>query len=501
MHRQRKAIDSLATLISQRLDSINSRINESVAAAAADEIAAKTRCEGVLVSFVDDLCKFEKGDSNTPSIAGLNHYLDSIAKQSLFTVYEIDSTAEELDQVQAENMNLQSVLEPLAKQIKSARDGLAAVQLQRLTDERRLTSLQRELVNLKSSLLSWQEDRLALDKVSIQRPKVLAQLRQTLAALKQTHADLSHRLEASMRLELIGSKELDNISRIYLCFCFARPRMSHHHDLSPRSPTAADRSLASIATLQAQKIDIIQKQVSILSQCLLGVCASWYNSPDFFTEETARILLDYLQPCRSISQDTEELFRAVYYTAGSPPGPRKRQAPVPPPPFDAAPPPFSTEAAAGSGQAGSSSVLRQGDYWRATVTTVDVANSTTVERVRNLLSDKIFGISLRRIDVFPSGPKKLAICLYDSDDPSAKAAATCIKDICELANQASMTVAPTGTLQQLSLAVQLPTWKFLGLADDLAQLYKETRGYTAASRAPLTGPPKDWRTALEEQLK
>ena len=135
------------------------------------------------------------------------------------------------------------------------------------------------------------------------------------------------------------------------------------------------------------------------------------------------------------------------------------------------------------------------------MSTLEPSSSVTVERVRNLLSDKIFGISLRRIDVFPSGPKKLAICLYDSDDPSAKTAAACIKDICDLGNQATMTVAPTGSLHLITQAVQLPTWKFLGLAEDLAQLYRETRGYIAATAAPLSGPPKDWRATLEEQLK
>jgi len=266
---------------------------------------------------------------------------------------------------------------------------------------------------------------------------------------------------------------------------------------SPRSP---DQSLNSLVSLQAQKIEIMQKQISILSQSFLGVCASWYNSPDFFTEEAARILLDYLQPCRQISLEAEELFRAVYYTAGSAPGPRRRQSPVPPPPFDSAPPAFEAPA---PGQANASaSVLRQGDYWRATVQTPEAATSVSADRFRTLLADRLLGISVRRLDVFPAGARCLAICLYDSDDPSAKPAAACLKEVCDLINQISMTVAPTGDMLTASQSVQLSTWKFLGLAADLAQLYRETRGFTgvASAAAAAPGPPRDWRATLEKQL-
>ena len=295
--------------------------------------------------------------------------------------------------------------------------------------------------------------------------------------------------------------------------CLQSPRVSPRGSstsflLPPALPdlsTVERSTLATVASLQAQKIDVVQKQASILSQSLLGVSASWYNASELFTEEGARVLLDYLHPCRQVCPEIEELFRAVYYSSGSPLGPRRRLAPVPPPSFEVAPPPFSAPTGAApsdrttpSESAPSSHVVRQGDYWRATVSHSDGITSTqAADGLRHFLGERVFHITVRRLDVFLSGgsPRQLTVCCFDSDDPSAKTASGCLRDLCDLLNEAAVTVAPFGTLQGLAEIIKLETWKFVGIAADFAQLYRETKGF----RGEIQGERKNagWKRTME----
>ena len=83
-----------------------------------------------------------------------------------------------------------------------------------------------------------------------------------------------------------------------------------------------------------------------------------------------------------------------------------------------------------------------------------------------------------------------------------------------------MVSSPSGDLLSVVQSVQLSTWRFLGLADDLAQMYRETRGYidpldsnpkkvsigktidnSGAASGLASGPPKDWRAKLEKETK
>ena len=257
--------------INKRVKTVEANIAALLAPYIADEKHAKLRCEASLGHFVDDLSKFENGDSRTSSISGLNHYLDSLANGVLETVNAIDATSNALHQAEKDEQTLNSRLEPLTRQIQSAQDTLASHQLQRVEDEKHLLDMQVELSHLKRTLLALQDDRLSLDKTRIQRPKVLSDLRQQLTDLNTTHADLVQRLEDSMRLELICSKELDNISRIYHCFfrspskCLTLatppghqsplrevlrrlPLCRHRNSMSPRSrcPSFPSASLASV---------------------------------------------------------------------------------------------------------------------------------------------------------------------------------------------------------------------------------------------------------------
>ena len=248
--------------------------------------------------------------------------------------------------------------------------------------------------------------------------------------------------------------------------------------------SSVDRaSLAQVATLQAQKIDVLQRQVGTLVQTVTGISASWFNDPHAYDENASRILLEYLHACRPISGDIEELFRAVYYSAGG--LARRREAPVPPPPFEVAPPPFRPSGGSG-GSAGEESVIKQGDYWRASVGIIAGGSTQEIStRLRPLLAERVFNVTVRRIDVYPGNNKTVTICVYDSDDPSAKKASKCLKDLCDLLNEAALTVAPTGALGTLGQLLRLDTLEFVGMAGELAALYAETRGL----KRPL--PPSD----------
>jgi hypothetical protein len=106
------------------------------------------------------------------------------------------------------------------------------------------------------------------------------------------------------------------------------------------------------------------------------------------------------------------------------------------------------------------------------------------------LAERIFNVTVRRIDVYPchgtiGNLRTVTICVYDSDDPSAKKPSQCLKDLCDLLNEAALTVSPVGVLASLSQTLRLDTLEFVGMAGELAALYSETRSL----QRPL--PPAD----------
>ena len=261
--------------------------------------------------------------------------------------------------------------------------------------------------------------------------------------------------------------------------------------------SSVDRtSLAQVATLQAQKIDVLQRQVGTLVQSLTGISASWFNDVQAYDENAARILLEYLHAGRPISGDIEELFRAVYYSAGG--VARRRESPVPPAPFEIAPPPFKSSAA--SAEAAETAVLKQGDYWRATVAVNPISGTSaqeTASRLRSLLAERAFNVTVRRIDVYPGhgmigNLKTITICLYDSDDPSAKKASQCLKELCDLLNEAALTISPGGLIGSLNQLVRLDTLEFVGMAGELAELYCDTKGLKKPV-SPNDSADRHWR--------
>ena len=265
--------------------------------------------------------------------------------------------------------------------------------------------------------------------------------------------------------------------------------------------SAIDRSsLAQVAQLQATKIEVLQRQVNILVQSLSGISASWFNDANAFDENAARILLDYLHACRPISGDIEELYRAVYYSVA---GARRREAPVPPPSFEIAPAAFRNSTEDKQGNNPLPSPIKQGDYWRAKVSINPLQRgSSTSElsnKLRSILAEKIFNITNRRIDVYPNGTNNkltVTICVYDSEDPSAKKAGACLMDICNLLNEAALTV-PTGALATIAQLIRLDTLEFVGMAADLASLYMETRNLKKPA-PPADISERHWRRQNQE---
>jgi hypothetical protein len=256
-------------------------------------------------------------------------------------------------------------------------------------------------------------------------------------------------------------------------------------------------SLAHVAKLQAQKIDVLQRQVGTLVQSVAGISASWFNDQQAYDENSARILLEYLHACRPISADIEELFRAVYYSAGG--VARRREAPVPPPPFEVAPAPFRMSEG-GTEETPDTLVVKQGDYWRASVAVNPISGASaheTAGRVRALLAERVFSVTMRRIDVYPAhgmigNLKTVTICVYDSDDPSAKKSAQCLKDLCDLLNESALTVSPTGALATMNQLLRLDTLTFVGLAADLATVYSEMKGLKKPTH-PVDVGERHWR--------
>ncbi|KAF4682527.1 hypothetical protein FOZ60_010433 [Perkinsus olseni] len=96
-------------------------------------------------------------------------------------------------------------------------------------------------------------------------------------------------------------------------------------------------------------------------------------------------------------------------------------------------------------------IVRHGDWWRATVTSFEEADidaqagsDVACEAVRAALQ-RLMGISIRRIDVFPSGRQSDATCqlcvsVYDSEDPSAKTATDALKELRVNDESALMTI-------------------------------------------------------------
>jgi hypothetical protein len=246
------------------------------------------------------------------------------------------------------------------------------------------------------------------------------------------------------------------------------------------SLTAYDKStLISLIQKQAEKIDILNRQLGNLNTSLVALSASWYNN-ESFDEPSARLLLDYLYSCRPVSEEIEEVYRAVYYSAGT--SGRRRSIPVPPPPFEVAPSLNSNDS-----KSESSSVVRQGNYWRSTCKLSGLIEYDQ-ELLRIFIGENLFKISARRVDLYERD-KEVFLTIYDSDDPSAKTSVDCIKEFCDLLNEASLAVAPTGLVKKTMEWLDLRTWKFLGMANDMAQLYNEFRGYKNTSESSN----KHWR--------
>ncbi|KAF4651922.1 biotin holocarboxylase synthetase, partial [Perkinsus chesapeaki] len=275
---------------------------------------------------------------------------------------------------------------------------------------------------------------------------------------------------------------------------------SPQRKLSPLSVrhTPADRS---------EECRVLRQQIFALAQSLAGICASWYNasSPPAgegrragrggddashpSADAVGRLLLDYLHPCRPTDQVIEELFRNIYYTVGTR---RARACTVPPPP-DSAPyfrerkvlaPPGSTLAGGGGAVFAPNSgctIVRHGDWWRATVTSFEevdadaqAGSDVTCETVRAALQ-RLMGISIRRIDVFPSGRQndvtcQLCVSVYDSEDPSAKTATDALKEMSRLLISNRGGGVGSAELQEL---VDLSTWKFEGIAAEVHKLLQQ----------------------------
>jgi hypothetical protein len=243
--------------------------------------------------------------------------------------------------------------------------------------------------------------------------------------------------------------------------CQPKTRRSAHVQESPSVSNSFFPSITN--SLESLPIDqTLSRKVKTLTTALIGISSSVYNSPTHLTGETARMLASFLYPCRGIHPQIREVYEALYFSVGSlREGGGRRRLPVPLPPTESAPLLIEPVIFRPSCP---SRVLRTADSWAATVV------GKQPELVARYLAIYVMEISERRIDVYPMDGEAattmlLRVEVFGSDDPSAKSASDCLREVCSWLSSPDMRALPLASL------VNTETWKFEGIAEEYRELY------------------------------